>query len=160
MNILLVYASKTGTTKRCAEMLAQKLENITVANLSKESVDLSKYDLVIIGASIRIGMMHSKVKQFIKNNLEVLKTKKVAFYVCCGSVENTKQYFETNLPKELVDSAIICDSFGGELDINKQKGLDKFIVKMVTKNADPNKKVEILTENIDRFAIEINKQIK
>jgi menaquinone-dependent protoporphyrinogen oxidase len=157
MNILLVYAGKTGTTKKCAKIVGEKLENITIVDLTESDVNIANYDLIIIGASIRIGMMHSKVKKFIKNNMDVLKTKKIAFYVCCGTVENTKQYFETNLPKELLDSAIICDSFGGELDINKQKGLDKFIVKMVTKNAGDKKEAKILTKNIDRFVEEINK---
>ncbi|MDF2865333.1 MAG: hypothetical protein K0R72_142 [Clostridia bacterium] len=157
MNILLVYASKTGTTEKCAEIVGEKLENATIVDLAHSDVNIANYDLIIIGASIRMGMMHGKVKKFIKNNMEVLKIKKVAFYVCCGTVENTKQYFETNLPKELLDNAIICDSFGGELDINKQKGLDKFIVKMVTKNAGDKKEAKILPENIDRFVEEIKK---
>ena len=35
--------------------------------------------------------------------------------------------------------------------LEKQKGFDKFIVKMVSKNIAQDKEIKILTENIDRF---------
>ena len=35
--------------------------------------------------------------------------------------------------------------------LEKQKGLDRLIVKMVSKNITQDKEIKILTENIDRF---------
>lgn len=60
-------------------------------------------------------------------NIENLKSKKVAYFICCGFNENWKSYYEQNIPKDLLDTAIIYDTFGGEMDIQKQKGFDKFI---------------------------------
>lgn len=158
MKTLIVYASKTGTTEKCAGMVAQNLKDTTIINLLSQNEDISKYDLIIIGTPIRMGIIHKKVKQFILKNFEILKTKKVAYFICCGFTENIKQYFEQNISKELLDKAIICNTFGGEMDITKQKGFDKFITKMVSKSIDENKEIRILNENIDRFISELNKE--
>ncbi len=152
MKTLIVYASKTGTTEKCAGIIGQKLKDATIINLSaRQNEDVNKYDKIIIGTPIRMGMIHKKVKEFINKNVEILKNKKVAYFICCGFAENYKQYFEQNISKELLENAITYDTFGGEMILEKQKGFDKFIVKMVSKNIAQNKEIKILTENIDRF---------
>lgn len=159
MQILIAYAGKTGTTEKCAGVLGQRLKNVTIINLVTQDVDISKYDLIIIGSSIRIGMLHSSVKKFISKNIDSLKTKKVAYYICCGFNNNYKEYFEKNIAKELLDSAIIYDTFGGEMDISKQKGFEKFVVNMVSKTEEGKKSAKILTDNIDKFIEVINSSI-
>ena len=140
MKTLIVYASKTGTTEKCAGIIGQNLKDATIINLSaRQNEDINKYDKIIIGTPIRI------------KNVEILKSKKVAYFICCGFAENYKQYFEQNIPKELLEKAIIYDTFGGEMILEKQKGFDKFIVKMVSKNIAQDREIKILTENIDRF---------
>ena len=152
MKTLIVYASKTGTTERCAEILGQNLKEATIINLTAiQNEDINKYDKIIIGSTIRMGMIHKKVKEFINKNTEILKNKKVAYFICCGFAENYKQYFEQNISKELLEKAITYDTFGGELVLEKQKGFDKFIVKMVSKNIAQDREIKILNENIDRF---------
>lgn len=49
--------------------------------------------------------------------------------------------------------------WGGEMNLEKQKGFDKFIVKLVSKNIDRNKEIKIINENINKF-IERVKEIK
>ena len=152
MKTLIVYASKTGTTERCAEILGQNLKEAIIINLTAiQNEDINKYDKIIIGSPIRMGMIHKKVKEFINKNTEILKNKKVAYFICCGFAENYKQYFEQNISKELLEKAITYDTFGGELVLEKQKGFDKFIVKMVSKNIAQDREIKILNENIDRF---------
>lgn len=152
MKTLIVYASKTGKTERCAGILGQNLKDVTIINLTvAQNEDINKYDLIIIGTPIRMGMIHKKVKEFINKNTEILKSKKVAYFICCGFAENYKQYFEQNISKELLEKAIIYDTFGGEMILEKQKGFDKFIVKRVSKNMVQDKEIKILNENIDRF---------
>jgi menaquinone-dependent protoporphyrinogen oxidase len=48
MKTLIAYATKTGTTEKCAKMLAEKLGSADLFNLSNGTPDLSKYDMVII----------------------------------------------------------------------------------------------------------------
>ena len=151
MKTLIIYASKTGTTEKCAKQINTQLEDSTMVNILNQNEDINKYDLIIIGTPIRMGMIDKKIGKFLINNIETLKSKKVAYFICCGFNENWKSYYEQNIPKDLLDTAIIYDTFGGEMDIQKQKGFDKFITKMVIKNIDKNKEIKILNENIERF---------
>lgn len=151
MKKIIVYASKTGTTEKCANIIAKNVKDIEIVNWEKQIVDINQYDLVIIGTPIRMGMIHKKIKQFINNNSELLKTKKLAYFICCGFNENWKQYYEQNIPKELLDKGIIYTTFGGELNLEKQKGFDKFVIKMVSKNIDENRKIEIDQSSIESF---------
>lgn len=159
MKSVIVYASKTGTTKKCAQELANRLGKIEIYDIEKEEKDISSYDLVIIGSSIRIGMFHPKMKHWIEQNKQKLLEKEVAYFICCGFSENTQQYLENNIPKDLLEKAILRQSFGGELNLEQQKGIDKFIVKLVTKNRDSTKKVEIEMDKIEEFANTILRKI-
>lgn len=61
MKTLIVYASKTGTTERCAGILGPNLKDVTIINLTvAQNEDINKYDLIIIGTPIRMGMIHKK----------------------------------------------------------------------------------------------------
>jgi len=84
------------------------------------------------------------------SNIETLKSKKVAYFICCGFNENWKNYYEQNIPKDLLDNAIIYDTFGGEMDMQKQKGFDKFITKMVSKNIDKNNNDEKKDKTVEK----------
>lgn len=151
MNTIIIYASKTGTTEKCAKQINIQLKNSKMVNILNLNEDINSYDLIVIGTPIRMGMIDKNIKKFLVNNIETLKSKKVAYFICCGFNENHKTYYEQNIPKELLDNAIIYDTFGGEMDIKKQKGFDKFITKMVSKNTDKNKEIKILNENIEKF---------
>jgi len=151
LKTLIIYASKTGTTEKCAKQINTQLEDSKMVNILNQDEDINRYDLIIIGTPIRMGMIDKKIKKLLISNIETLKSKKVAYFICCGFNENWKNYYEQNIPKDLLDSAIIYDTFGGEMNIQKQKGFDKFITKMVSKNIDKNKEIKILNENIDKF---------
>lgn len=160
MKTLIVYSSKTGTTEKCAGILGQSLKEVTITNLATmPNQDIHTYDVIIIGSPIRMGMIDKKVKKFISENFNILQNKKVCYFICCGFSENWKQYYEQNFPRELLDNAVTYDTFGGEIDLEKQKGIDKFIVKMVSKSMDKDKTIEILNENINKF-IEKVKEIQ
>jgi len=156
MKIIIVYAGKTGTTKECANILADKLNDVLVIDLVKDNPDISSYDLIIIGSSIRMGMMQASVKKFIKENKELLKTKKTAYYICCAFPENTEENFKRNIPNELLEKAITYDCFGGTMDLSKQKGFDKFVVNMISKSPEGKREIKILEDNINQFANKIN----
>lgn len=150
MKSILVYASKTGTTKNCALEVAKQLENCEMVEVGKIDIELDEYDRVIIGFPIRMGRMPKSMHQFLAKNQAKLMTKKVAYFVCCGFSENYMTYFEQNINKELLDKALTYTTFGGELDLAKQKGFDKFVVKMVTKN-EQQRETKILHENMNQF---------
>ena len=102
---------------------------------------------------MELDQLFSKMVNILNQNEDINRYDliKVAYFICCGFNENWKSYYEQNIPKDLLDTAIIYDTFGGEMDIQKQKGFDKFITKRVIKKIDKNKEIKILNENIDRF---------
>lgn len=151
MKMLIIYASKTGTTEKCANLLKEKLEDADISNIKFLNNDINNYDLIVIGTPIRMGLIDKNIKKFLINNIDILKSKKTAYFVCCSFKENYLKYFEQNFPQELLNRALIYDTFGGELDLEKQKGFDKFIVKMVSKNNPQKEGIKILTKKIDNF---------
>lgn len=156
MKTLIIYASKTTTTKKCANLLKEKLNDVDISNIKSLNIDINNYDLIIIGSPIRMGLIDKNIKKFLINNLDILKSKKAAYFICCGFKENYLKYFEQNFPQELLDRALIYDTFGGELDLENQKGFDKFIVKMVSKNNPQKEDIKILTKNIANFVNRLN----
>lgn len=155
--ILIVYASKSGTTEKCAYRLAKELKLVDVVNLSSNNnIDLSNYQTIIIGGYIRMGLLSKKVKRFIKENEDILKNKNVAYFICCGFIENKEKYFKNNINSYMLDNSIIYDSFGGELNIKKCSMFDKMIVKKISDNKD----IKLFQDSINFFVNKVNDTIK
>jgi len=167
MKIVIAYSSKSGTVRECAEDLAKKLapNEVTLADLDVSSPDLTGFDIAIVGGYVRMGKISKKMTQFVANNKSVLGETMHAFFLCCGLPESTEYYFEKSIPRELLNSSISNICFGGDLRVNKQKGLDKFIAKMIINEIKNNNIAEdmneemsvpaVIPENISRFADEI-----
>lgn len=70
MKNLIIYASKTGTTKKCAALLAANLgaENCTLWNINEgEPPALSDFDCAAIGSYLRMGVIDKKSPLLSKN---------------------------------------------------------------------------------------------
>lgn len=160
MNVLIVYAGKTGTTEKCAKILKALIDDSTLCNLNSETPDLSTYDCIICGGSIRAGVIHKKIKQFIKLNHDVLLKKKCGFFICNCFKKQSEEYLRKNIPKDLLNKASAASSFGGEMVMEHQKGLDKLIIKAVGKNLKGDTStvaMSICSETIQKFADAIRK---
>ena len=169
MNTLIAYATKYGSSEKCAKILSQSLTgNVDLCNLKTEKdLDLSKYNIIIIGSSIYIGQIRKEAKEFCTNKLEELRNKKIGLYICCmregeEALVQTKNAF----PKELFDNAVAKEYFGGEFSFNKMNFLEKFVVKMVSKkneNKEPldiKKNISNLSEDkIRKFTQVINSEL-
>lgn len=150
MKTLIAYASKTGAAKKCAEYLNTKIENSTLCDLDGEKPDLSAYDAVIIGGGIRMGAINKAAKKFITKNIDAIKGKKYGIYICNGLGGDAKQIITQNFTNGETSGAVCVSGFGGELNLEKLKGMDKFIASAVAK--DPkNKMPELSYEAMDAF---------
>ena len=78
LKTLIVYATKTGITEKCAKTINKKIQDSTLVNIQKEKVDMRDYDFIIVGSPIRMGMIDKKIKAFLQKNRQYLKTKKTA----------------------------------------------------------------------------------
>ncbi len=157
MKILIAYAGKTGTTEKCARLLAEKLPDAAAVDLNLQTPQVASFDTVVVGGSIRMGQLHSKVKNFLVQNTQSLKSKKTAYFICCGSAENASAFFANNFPKELLERACGCECFGGEMKIENMHGVTRLMTKMILKSS-AEKNVpppQIIYENIGKLAEEI-----
>ncbi|MBM7614201.1 flavodoxin domain-containing protein [Alkaliphilus hydrothermalis] len=157
MKTLLVYGTKYGCTEKCAQMLKEKLSgDIDLINLKTSStVDLSKYNKVIIGGSIYIGQIQKEVKAFCSQNMDLLKEKNLGLFTCCmGEGQRAEEQLNAVFPKELLDLAVAKEFFGGEFIFKKMGFIDKLIVKKVSKITKDT--TNIYEENISRFAEVMN----
>ncbi|MGL5692637.1 MAG: flavodoxin domain-containing protein [Peptostreptococcaceae bacterium] len=136
MKTLIVFGSNYGSTEECAKMLknyiGQNCEVINVNNIKNTS--LNKYENIIIGSPVYAGMFNKEIKEFIENNKDELINKKIGLFMCCMSNgEKINEQFEANLPKEILNNAVIKENFGGEFNFSKMNFLERSIVKMIAK---------------------------
>lgn len=152
MSTLIVYASKYGFTKTCAEILAKKLgENVDIYDLNSNLPDLMKYDKVIVGGSIYAGKIRKPVMRFCTDNLNTLKGKKLGLFICGMAKEDDAQkQLESSFPQELLAVCAAKGFFGGECNYEKMNFLEKFIMKKITGSKQSQSK--IAEDNITRFA--------
>ncbi len=164
MNILIAYSTKSGTTAKCAAMLADKLalHSVKFVNLAEETLDPAEYDFVAIGGPVRFGRLHKKTAEYIEKYKEKLMSLRVGYFIVCGFADSADEYIEKNIPEELRRCAVTYTCFGGELNTKNIKGLDKLITKMIIKVVTDEGKSDgelptrslpqIMPESIGRFA--------
>ena len=70
MKNLIIYASKTGTTKKCAALLAANLgaESCTLWNIDDGEPELSSFDCAAVGSYIRMGVIDKRISAFIEKH--------------------------------------------------------------------------------------------
>lgn len=113
MAVLLLYATKTGATTQCINILAKEIPNCTICNLEVEKPSIEVYDCVIIGAGVRDGKVYKLVRDFIKKNHQALAQKKMGYFICNEKQKETAELLERNIPADLREAAVCMESFGG-----------------------------------------------
>lgn len=157
MKTLIIYASKHGSTEKCSKLLSERITGeVTTVNIQRDKIpDVSAFDKVIIGGSIYIGKIQNEISEFCKNNLDVLKNKKVGFFICSmRDGEEGKAQLSNSISKELLANSIIKESFGGEFIFKKLSFMERFIVKKVAKITGDTSSIS--EETINKFARVIN----
>ena len=154
MSCLIVYASRNGSTEKCALNLHEKLDDSVILNLEACSPPLSEFNTIIIGSCIRFGKIHKLAREFINANLDILLQKKVAIFICCGMEEQVEDHFKLNFPPALLEHAMAAVSLGGEFPDHPDKRLDAFVLRQVRKMFSKEKKPlpHIDEEKIDALA--------
>ena len=87
---LFIYSSADGHTKNICERLTNFSSNTNVIKiislLEATKFDLTKFNQIVIGASIRYGKYSKNLYKFINLNKEILEQKNsVFFFSKCGS---------------------------------------------------------------------------
>lgn len=135
--ILITYASRTRVTSGVAHIIGEELAKRGAkvdTHFILDVNDVSAYDTVVVGSSIRYGHWLPEAVQFVKIHQRNLQKKKVAYFVVGMTLrEDTQENRDTVLTAlkqvrkwvEPIDIGL----FAGAL---KPKKLD-FIARMITK---------------------------
>ncbi|MDD3335273.1 MAG: flavodoxin domain-containing protein [Eubacteriales bacterium] len=158
MKVLIAYAGKTGTTAKAASILSEAL---LARNVDVDTCDLTAtpilpqgYDAVAVGGSIRMGKLHKKALSFLKDNRTKLLAFPLGIFCCRCGKDDTRALLSAQINAELLAHALSIVSFGGELDPSQQKGLDRFVVNVISKadHEGAMKPEGIQRERIQQFA--------
>lgn len=84
-SILIIYSTTDGHTLKISRRLQQVIEQqnhqVKVVSLNDgPDIDLTHFDKIVVGASIRYGKHSSHVYQFVKTNKNILDSKPNAFF--------------------------------------------------------------------------------
>lgn len=135
-NTIIVYASRRGTTVKYAKSLLKLLDgNVDLCSLNERSdsmPDMSYYDTIVIGGSIQYGKNSKLVLSFVRNNIELLRSRRLGLFVTSFyDGERALEQLNKAYPKELIDRAIVADYFDGELLFPKMNIFEKIVAKAV-----------------------------
>ncbi|MFW9941521.1 MAG: flavodoxin domain-containing protein [Candidatus Thorarchaeota archaeon] len=148
---LIAYVTKSGVTEENAILIANVLKEnygfevdlVNLKNIPKP--DLDKYENIIIGSGVRMGMWYGKAKKLLKKNFS---NKNVAIFLSSGTAgvpetyeEAINKYINNKLAKFPHLKPVATEAFGG-----------RYIRKSVNKDyTDP--------EKVKAWAMELGKKL-
>ena len=140
-SFLIIYSSTDGHTKVICERIINFLNDENLVELvsleDAKKIDLSNFEKIIIGASIRYGKHSKELYKFINLNKNILDQKQSAFFsvnVVARKLE--KNTAETNpyIKKFLKISKWTPKKirvFAGKVDYPNYNFFDKYIIKFI-----------------------------
>ena len=140
-SFLIIYSSTDGHTKIICERITNFLNDGNLVELlsleDAKKIDLSNFEKIIIGASIRYGKHSKELYKFINLNKNILDQKKSAFFsVNVVARKPEKNTAETNpyINKFLKISKWKPNKisvFAGKVDYPNYNFFDKYIIKFI-----------------------------
>tara|TARA_Y100001970_G_C13931194_1_gene698336 strand:+ start:85 stop:603 length:519 start_codon:yes stop_codon:yes gene_type:complete len=140
MKSLIIYSTTDGHTKKICEFINSNSIKNSFEILSFNSIlnlNLEKYNLIVIAASIRYGKHKPEVLEFVNKNLQILNKKKSVFFsVNVVARKPEKNSPDTNpyiikffkktkwIPKKI-------GVFGGKVDYPNYNFLNRFIIRFI-----------------------------
>jgi menaquinone-dependent protoporphyrinogen oxidase len=154
--VLLAYHSVHGYTRKICEMIEAELKGrghqVDIAPLARGSMDPARFDVIVIGASIRNGKHNAAVAEFIRANQALLESKLSAFFsVNLVARKPGKNTPETNpyVRRFFARTAWrprLVGVFAGNLDYPRYGVLDRNVIRLIMwltgGPTDPQAKVE------------------
>jgi len=141
------YGATSDTSERIAEVLREKEIDVNVVDLGEETVDdVSEYDLIVVGAGVRMARWNRSAEKFIDKHKKDLADKKVALFVSAGGAsidakngetEKVENAYEKHLVKKAEKYSldpISMSLFGGLWDYNQMGWLTRKLLGRVKKS--------------------------
>lgn len=139
METVVIFASKNGYTRECAQQVALGLgsegNNAQIADIRREAkhIDLNAFDTVVIGGGIHAGSQSGALRRYCTKHEAQLRTKRLGLFVCGTDVEHQEKQISDSFPQSLLDVAVAKGWFGGRIIFDEQKGIMRFMLKKILK---------------------------
>ncbi len=127
MKTIILYESKMGYTKKCAEYLHQKMENSDLFDIEKAGFVLKDYEQIVIGAPIYIGKVEDYTRDFINRNKLTLLDRKLKLFFTGMNKEEYHIAVQDSLPVDIFYEAQIVFP-GGIIDYSMLSLRDKYTI--------------------------------
>lgn len=142
--ILVVYASRFGSTAKVAEGIAEELcraGSQADTRWVNETVDVSQYDAVVVGGAINYDRWMKDATEFVERNQAVLATVPVAYFFTCLTLTKTTDkalaqaagYGEKIRLTAAGVTPIAVGQFAGVLDYSKMSFMTRQVAKGLMK---------------------------
>lgn len=82
----ILYGTWCGSSRDAGIWISEGMDGIANVFDVRENPDLSKYDHIIIGGSIRSGQTSTQLQEYILKNRDMLKAKIRGLYAVCGNM--------------------------------------------------------------------------
>ena len=111
MKNLIIYASKTGTTKKCAALLAANLaaESCTLWNIDDGEPELSSFDCAAVGSYIRMGVIDKRISAFIEKHREQLFAMPFGVFFCGCLEDKVSEAIIKNFDDSVLEHALCVE---------------------------------------------------
>ncbi|WP_193015777.1 menaquinone-dependent protoporphyrinogen IX dehydrogenase [Proteus sp. FME41] len=174
MSALLLYCSTDGQTKKIMTQIANELRQhgyeCDVRDLTavQQNLNLSAYNKVLVGASIRYGYFNKALDKFITRHLSQLNNMPSAFF----GVNLTARKAEKNTPetnsyiRKFLEKTpwkpTLTGVFAGALSYPRYKWIDRVMIQLIMKmtngETDRTKEIEYTDWNkVSEFAADFAK---
>jgi menaquinone-dependent protoporphyrinogen oxidase len=137
----IIYSSVDGQTlkicNKLKEVMQQNNQDVALFSITDFNEDITNYDRIIIGASIRYGVHNKKIIDFITMHKKQLDSIKTAFF----SVNLVARKAEKRTPdtnpyvikffKTIDWTPTIVEVFAGKLDYKKYPFFDRIMIQFI-----------------------------
>ena len=138
---VIIYSTVDGQTLKICNKLKEQFEeqnqDVSLFSVDDFKEEISNYDKIIIGASIRYGVHNKSIIEFINKNQTELDTKKTVFF----SVNLVARKPEKNAPdtnpyvikffKNIDWKPTVVEVFAGNLDYQKYPFFDRIMIQFI-----------------------------
>ncbi|CNI93811.1 protoporphyrinogen oxidase [Yersinia frederiksenii] len=156
MKVLILYSSRDGQTKTIASYIAKELSVVAICEIQDLAdvgqIDLSQYQQVMIGASVRYGHFNPSLTKFVNKHVEQLNQMPSAFFaVNLTARKPEKRSPQTNayVRKFLLSTPwqpTLCTVFAGALRYPRYRWIDRVMIQLIMRmtggETDTSKEVE------------------
>jgi menaquinone-dependent protoporphyrinogen oxidase len=171
--LLIVYASKTGTTKDVANSLSKAFpsfcdtydcragiighDDCMQKSIESEDIMIQNYEVIILGTAMYMGKPIKEFIHFCNYHQNVLNKKKLILFTCgVATQEEDKKYFWQHMPDSITQEAKLYLHLGGEIREDQMGFFSRMAMKQYIKhhgsvsgvNQDELEKIKVVAKKL------------